>query len=137
MHGLNVVKALHRYRMCLQSGTALYRAATHRGAHLRGPRRAVYEHQSPTMGRSDNGMIRAGVVLVPRPIAVLHSPRRPLARPQARRVGAVVHHECHAAGMHVGVERVHGLDDGLRMGFGGKRAAEHELMDLHARACRG
>lgn len=40
-------------------------------------------------------------------------PRGPLAGAQAGGVGAVVHHEGHAAGVHVGVQRVNGLDDGL------------------------
>mmetsp|Transcript_5044 Transcript_5044/g.11504 ORF Transcript_5044/g.11504 Transcript_5044/m.11504 type:complete len:533 (+) Transcript_5044:296-1894(+) len=39
--------------------------------------------------------------------------RRPLARSEARRVRAVVHHECDTLRVHVGVQAVHSLDDRL------------------------
>lgn len=39
--------------------------------------------------------------------------RRPLAAAKAGCVGAVVHHEGHAASVHVGVQAVHCFDDGL------------------------
>mmetsp|Transcript_79567 Transcript_79567/g.192796 ORF Transcript_79567/g.192796 Transcript_79567/m.192796 type:complete len:601 (-) Transcript_79567:30-1832(-) len=69
-------------------------------------------------------------------LEVVVEARRPLARAEARGVGAVVHHERDAAGVHVGVEGVDSLDDGLvaNLGEGVALLAEGVNLRHHAGA---
>mmetsp|Transcript_31421 Transcript_31421/g.60588 ORF Transcript_31421/g.60588 Transcript_31421/m.60588 type:complete len:506 (+) Transcript_31421:387-1904(+) len=57
----------------------------------------------------------------------------PLARPQASCVGAIVHHEGHPTRVHIRVQRVHSLDDGLvaHLGVGVALLAQYVNLRHH------